>query len=142
MLLEAEGYSVVGEAEDGLSALRAVEELRPDVVLLDVQLPDIDGIEVAARLTANGSAPAIVLTSSRDLADLGSACETVAMCAASFQRLSSPAPRWRHSSDIAQAGPLGPGRRGLRVRRDRRRALILTSDHAEPARGAVACSGS
>jgi CheY-like chemotaxis protein len=73
MLLEAEGYSVIGEAEDGLSALRAVEELRPDVVLLDVQLPDIDGIEVASRLTAssNGSGPAIVLTSSRDLADLG-----------------------------------------------------------------------
>ena len=73
MLLEAEGYSVIGEAEDGLSALRAVEELHPDIVLLDVQLPDIDGIEVASRLTAssNGSAPAIVLTSSRDLADLG-----------------------------------------------------------------------
>jgi DNA-binding NarL/FixJ family response regulator len=71
MLLEAEGYSVIGEAEDGISALRAVEELNPDVVLLDVQLPDIDGIEVATRLTANGSAPAIVLTSSRDLADLG-----------------------------------------------------------------------
>jgi DNA-binding NarL/FixJ family response regulator len=71
MLLEAEGYDVVGEAEDGESALRAVEELRPDVVLLDVQLPDIDGIEVAARLTANGASPAIVLTSSRDLADLG-----------------------------------------------------------------------
>jgi CheY-like chemotaxis protein len=71
MLLESEGYSVIGEAEDGMSALRAVEELRPDVVLLDVQLPDIDGIEVAERLTANGSAPAIVLTSSRDLADLG-----------------------------------------------------------------------
>src|SRR3954451_11421399 len=71
MLLEVEGYSVIGEAEDGLSALRAVEELRPDVVLLDVQLPDIDGIEVAARLPANGSAPAIVLTSTGDLADLG-----------------------------------------------------------------------
>jgi len=71
MLLESEGYEVVGEAEDGQSALRAVQELRPDVVLLDVQLPDIDGIEVAARLTANGSGPAIVLTSSRDLADLG-----------------------------------------------------------------------
>jgi len=71
MLLEAEGYQVIGEAEDGHSALRAVEELHPDIVLLDVQLPDIDGIEVAARLTANGSAPAIVLTSSRDLADLG-----------------------------------------------------------------------
>src|SRR3954453_20624999 len=71
MLLEAEGYSVIGEAEDGLSPPRAVEELRPDVALLDVQLPDIDGIEVASRLTANGSAPAIILTSSRDLADLG-----------------------------------------------------------------------
>jgi DNA-binding NarL/FixJ family response regulator len=73
MLLEAEGYSVIGEAEDGEAALRAVHELNPDVVLLDVQLPDIDGIEVASRLTAssNGSAPAIVLTSSRDLADLG-----------------------------------------------------------------------
>src|SRR5918997_2302883 len=71
MLLEAEGFDVIGEAEDGESALRAVRELQPDLVLLDVQLPDIDGIEVAARLTANGSAPAIVLTSSRDLADLG-----------------------------------------------------------------------
>jgi DNA-binding NarL/FixJ family response regulator len=71
MLLEAEGFDVVGEAEDGESALRAVEELSPQVVLLDVQLPDIDGIEVAARLTENGSGPAIVLTSSRDLADLG-----------------------------------------------------------------------
>ncbi len=71
MLLEAEGFDVIGEAEDGASALRAVEELRPDVVLLDVQLPDIDGLEVAARLSENGSGPAIVLTSSRDLADLG-----------------------------------------------------------------------
>ena len=71
MLLEAEGFDVVGEAENGQSALRAVRELRPDVVLLDVQLPDIDGIEVAARLTENGAGPAIVLTSSRDLADLG-----------------------------------------------------------------------
>jgi DNA-binding NarL/FixJ family response regulator len=71
MLLESEGFDVIGEAEDGASALRAVEELRPDVVLLDVQLPDIDGIEVAARLSENGSGPAIVLTSSRDLADLG-----------------------------------------------------------------------
>ena len=73
MLLEAEGFDVIGEAEDGESALEAVRTLHPDVVLLDVQLPGIDGIEVAARLTANGAdgGPAIVLTSSRDLADLG-----------------------------------------------------------------------
>jgi DNA-binding NarL/FixJ family response regulator len=71
MLLESEGFEVIGRAEDGHSALRAVEALRPDVVLLDVQLPDVDGMEVAARLTENGAAPAIVVTSSRDLADLG-----------------------------------------------------------------------
>jgi CheY-like chemotaxis protein len=71
MLLEAEGFEVVGEAPDGLSAVEAVHDLQPQVVLLDVQLPDIDGFEVAARITANGSAPAVVLTSSRDVDDLG-----------------------------------------------------------------------
>ena len=71
MLLECEGFDVIGEAEDGLSALDAVSRLHPDVVLLDVQLPDINGFEVAERLTANGSSPAIVLTSSRDVDDIG-----------------------------------------------------------------------
>jgi DNA-binding NarL/FixJ family response regulator len=72
MLLESEGFEVIGEAEDGEGALIAVRELMPDVVLLDVQLPDIDGPEVAARVAAaNGLSPAIVLTSSRDLQDLG-----------------------------------------------------------------------
>ena len=70
-LLEAEGFDVVGEAEDGASALRAAAELSPDVVLLDVQLPDVDGFEVARRLTGNGRGPAVVLVSSRDCADFG-----------------------------------------------------------------------
>ena len=72
-LLEAEGYEVVGEADDGASAVAAAEALRPELVLLDVQLPDFDGFEVAARLreSLNGDAPAIVLTSSRDGADFG-----------------------------------------------------------------------
>jgi DNA-binding NarL/FixJ family response regulator len=71
MLLESEGFEVIGEAEDGASALRAVQELAPQVILLDVQLPDIDGFEVASRLNPNGAWPAIVLTSSRDVNDLG-----------------------------------------------------------------------
>jgi DNA-binding NarL/FixJ family response regulator len=75
MLLEAEGFDVIGEAEDGAGALEAVQELAPQVVLLDVQLPDFDGFEVAARLTANGASPAIVLTSSRDVNDLGQLAE-------------------------------------------------------------------
>src|SRR5438477_12866335 len=74
-VLESAGYEVVGEAADGESALEAVRDLRPDVVLLDVQLPGIDGFEVAARLIADGSAPAIVMTSSRDVADFGELIE-------------------------------------------------------------------
>jgi len=71
-LLEAEGFVVIGEAADGLGALEVIERLTPDVVLLDVQLPDIDGFEVAARLAAFDSPPVIVLTSSRDARDFGS----------------------------------------------------------------------
>jgi DNA-binding NarL/FixJ family response regulator len=65
-LLESEGYEVVGEAGDGASALRAVDELDPDVVLLDVQLPDLDGFEVAERLATAANPPAVVLVSTRD----------------------------------------------------------------------------
>ncbi len=70
-LLELEGYEVVGEASDGSSALQSARDLAPDVVLLDVQLPDTDGFAVAAALTANGAAPVVILTSSRDADDFG-----------------------------------------------------------------------
>jgi DNA-binding NarL/FixJ family response regulator len=70
-LLQAEGFEVVGEADDGASALEAVRSLHPDLVLLDVQLPDTDGFTVAAALTGNGSGPQVVLTSSRDVSDFG-----------------------------------------------------------------------
>jgi DNA-binding NarL/FixJ family response regulator len=72
-MLEATGYLVVGEAADGEAALSAAKELRPDLVLLDVQLPDLDGFEVAARLARLGCEAKVVLTSSRDAADFGDA---------------------------------------------------------------------
>lgn len=72
-MLEDSGYAVVGEAADGEAALEAVRQLGPDLVLLDVQLPGIDGFEVATRLQAAGATPTIVLTSSRDRADFGDA---------------------------------------------------------------------
>jgi DNA-binding NarL/FixJ family response regulator len=66
-LLEAGGYVVVGEAADGASAIEAVVALDPEVVLLDVALPDMDGFLVCERLTErNASRPVVVLTSSRD----------------------------------------------------------------------------
>lgn len=68
-LLEAEGFDVVGEAGDAASAFRCAEALAPDVVLLDVQLPDGDGIDIAGELSRGGAA--VVLTSSRSADDLG-----------------------------------------------------------------------
>jgi DNA-binding NarL/FixJ family response regulator len=66
MLLELEGFDVVGIAEDGPSALSAVAALRPDVVLLDVQLPGMDGFEVVRQLRARREQARVVLISSRD----------------------------------------------------------------------------
>jgi DNA-binding NarL/FixJ family response regulator len=80
-ILEADGFRVVGEAEDGTSALSAIAALSPDVVLLDIQLPDMSGFDVCAKLAAsNGAAPEIVLVSSRDACDFGPLIERSGAC--------------------------------------------------------------
>jgi DNA-binding NarL/FixJ family response regulator len=70
-LLEAEGFDVVGQAADGPEAVAEAERLQPEVVLLDIQLPDIDGFAVAARLAALPEAPRVVLISSREASAYG-----------------------------------------------------------------------
>jgi DNA-binding NarL/FixJ family response regulator len=65
-LLQSAGYEVVGEATDGRQGLDACARLRPDIVLLDVQLPDMDGFAVATLLADRDGAPMVVLTSTRD----------------------------------------------------------------------------
>ena len=64
-LLECDGWNVIGEAPDGTSGLDAAKSLKPDVVLLDVRLPDIDGFAIAEQLTAESGGPAVIVTSSR-----------------------------------------------------------------------------
>jgi len=79
-LLQAAGFAVVDEAVDGASALATVQELRPDVVLLDVLLPDTTGFEVAELLAADPDGPVVVLTSSRSAADFGSSLARSSAC--------------------------------------------------------------
>jgi DNA-binding NarL/FixJ family response regulator len=70
-LLEFEGFTVVGEAADGASAVTAAQELRPNLVLLDVMLPDMSGFAVAEHMARLASPPLVLLVSSRDASDFG-----------------------------------------------------------------------
>ncbi len=75
-LLEADGYDVIGESADGAEALRTIADLRPQIVLLDIQLPGADGFEVAELLASQRDGPAVVLISSRDASTYGLRLQT------------------------------------------------------------------
>jgi DNA-binding NarL/FixJ family response regulator len=74
-ILEADGFSIVGEAEDGADGIRMLRELRPDVVLLDVQLPDMSGFDVCIEC-GDLDTTSVVLVSSRDATDYGQLIES------------------------------------------------------------------
>ena len=75
LVLEGEGFTVVGEALNGLDGVAAAAELDPDLVLVDVNLPDIDGFEVAERLAQTDGSPPVVLTSIHAAQDFGNLVE-------------------------------------------------------------------
>jgi DNA-binding NarL/FixJ family response regulator len=79
LLVEA-GFAVVGEAVDGEGAVREAERLRPDVVLLDIVLPDRSGLAVARDLALSEGAPRVVLISSRGRSDFGDSFEWPPRC--------------------------------------------------------------
>lgn len=80
-MLEAANFEIVGEAADGRSALEAIEALAPDLVLLDIQLPDMSGFDVCAALEQRTQPPPeIVLVSSRDVTDFGELVERSCAC--------------------------------------------------------------
>jgi len=70
-LLVADGFDVVGDAHDGASGLHAARTLRPDLVLLDIGLPDVEGFEIARALAMERRPPFVVLTSSREAGAYG-----------------------------------------------------------------------
>jgi CheY-like chemotaxis protein len=90
-MLETAGFTVVNEAGDGASALAAVRAFRPDVVLLDVLMPDTTGIELAEVLASEPPAPLVVLTSSRSAADLEPSLSGSSACGFIAKRDLTPA---------------------------------------------------
>jgi DNA-binding NarL/FixJ family response regulator len=79
-LLLAEGFEVVGEAEDGATAVERAVELAPEIVLLDVQLPDVDGFEVTKRVLEADPDVLVVLVSSRERSSYGERIEQCGAC--------------------------------------------------------------
>lgn len=71
LMLSDAGYDVVGEATDAASAITATRDLHPEVVLVDVGLPDVDGFAVAEAITAVDGSPVVVLISAREPDDYG-----------------------------------------------------------------------
>ncbi|MFY1699400.1 MULTISPECIES: ANTAR domain-containing response regulator [unclassified Solwaraspora] len=87
MLVE-EGYDVVGEAGDGETAVRLAEELKPDLVILDIKMPIMDGLAAAERIAAGRIAPVVILTafSQRDLVERARAAGAMAYLVKPFQK--------------------------------------------------------
>jgi DNA-binding NarL/FixJ family response regulator len=80
LLLTYDGYDVIGEAGNGASGLESVRRLRPNIALLDAQLPDVDGFSVARGVRDHVRQTAVVIISTRDATDYGSAVTTCGAC--------------------------------------------------------------
>src|SRR5258705_11578513 len=87
MLVE-EGYDVVGEAGEGETAVRLAEELKPDLVILDIKVPIMDGLAAAEKIAGGRMAPVVILTafSQRDLVERARAAGAMAYLVKPFQK--------------------------------------------------------
>ncbi|GAB3571427.1 response regulator [Amycolatopsis endophytica] len=87
-MLREEGYQVVGEAGDGEEAIKLAAELKPDLVILDVKMPKLDGIEAASQITNDRIAPVVILTafSQRELVERARDAGTMAYLVKPFNK--------------------------------------------------------
>jgi response regulator NasT len=87
-MLREEGYQVAGEAADGDEAVKLATELRPDLVILDVKMPKVDGIEAASVIAGGRIAPVVILTafSQRDLVERARDAGAMAYLVKPFQK--------------------------------------------------------
>jgi two-component system, response regulator PdtaR len=87
-MLEEEGYEVVAEAGDGQSAVRLADELRPDVVVMDIKMPGLDGLSAAERISGTRIAPVLVLTAfgQRELVDRAAQAGAMGYLVKPFQK--------------------------------------------------------
>jgi two-component system, response regulator PdtaR len=124
-MLEEEGYVVSGEAADGETAVQLAEQLRPDLVIMDVKMPGLDGISAAERITSSQLAPVIILTafSQRDLVQRASEAGAMAYLIKPFTKADLVPAIEVAASRFAEIAALNSEAAGLRERLEVRKLL-------------------
>jgi two-component system, response regulator PdtaR len=136
-MLEEEGYVVAGEATDGEAAVKLAEELRPDLVIMDVKMPGLDGISAAERITASQLAPVIILTafSQRDLVQRASEAGAMAYLIKPFTKADLVPAIEVAASRFAEIAALNAEAANLRERLEVRKLLDRAKGALQDSRG-------
>jgi two-component system, response regulator PdtaR len=136
-MLEEEGYVVVGEASDGETAVQLAEQFRPDLVIMDVKMPGLDGITAAERITASQVAPVIILTafSQRDLVQRASEAGAMAYLIKPFTKADLVPAIEVAASRFAEIAALNSEAAGLRERLEVRKLLDRAKGQLQDGRG-------
>ncbi len=136
-MLEEEGYAVVGEAADGARAVELAEQLRPDLVFLDIKMPVLDGLQAAERIAGQRIAPVVVLTafSQRDLVERARDVGAMAYLVKPFQKHDLPPTIEMATARFAEIVALEGEVHGLNERLAARKLIeqakgVLMSQHA------------
>jgi AmiR/NasT family two-component response regulator len=136
-MLEEEGYVVAGEASDGETAVQLAEQLKPDLVIMDVKMPGLDGISAAERITASHIAPVVILTafSQRDLVQRASEAGAMAYLIKPFTKADLVPAIEVAASRFAEMAALNTEVGNLRDRLEARKLLDRAKGFLQDSRG-------